>query len=533
MNLNISYDSNTLSSAPAAFFSAVNYVVNVLDTSFTNNVTVNIKVGYGTFPYDNSTVQPLAENVQAGVAWGNYSQARQVLISQGAVGSSTLPSSSPFSGNLVLDSAQEKALGLIGANSALDGWVGVASDATLSRQFGASWSYSPTAAPASNQYYLVGVLEHEITEVLGRASYLNVRGEYGVMDLYRYAASGVRQTGTGDPAYFSTDGGRTNLDSWNTQGGGDIGDWASSAGADAFLAFSPSGQINGLTGVDLTLMSALGWTLSGQSTTPPASPPPPPPPASPPPPPPAIPNTQVMNNGFDPNYYLLTYPDIARAGVDPYQHYLTFGWKEGRNPDAYFSTTGYLNANPDVKAAGVNPLLHYDQSGWREGRDPSLIFDTQYYLIHGPDVAAAGIDPLVHYLKYGSTEGRLILPAVGSASQITPTDFDPKFYLMSNADVAAAGVDPYQHFLNSGWKEGRNPDGLFDTQYYLAHNPDVAAAGMDPLLHYAQYGWQEGRNPSASFDTNGYLAANPDVAAMHVDPLHQFLVSGLYEGRLP
>ena len=138
MNLNISYDSNTLSSAPAAFFSAVNYVVNVLDTSFTNNVTVNIKVGYGTFPYDNSTVQPLAENVRAGVAWGNYSQAMQVLISQGAVGASTLPSSSPFSGNLVLDSAQEKALGLIGASSALDGWVGVASDATLSRQFGAS-----------------------------------------------------------------------------------------------------------------------------------------------------------------------------------------------------------------------------------------------------------------------------------------------------------------------------------------------------------------------------------------------------------
>jgi hypothetical protein len=184
-----------------------------------------------------------------------------------------------------------------------------------------------------------------------------------------------------------------------------------------------------------------------------------------------------MNNGFDPNYYLLTYPDVARAGVDPYQHYLTFGWKEGRNPDAYFSTTGYLNANPDVKAAGVNPLLHYDQSGWREGRDPSLIFDTQYYLIHSPDVAAAGMDPLVHYLKYGSTEARLILPSVGSASQITPTDFDPKFYLMSNADVAAAGVDPYQHFLNYGWKEGRNPDSFFDTHYYLVNNPDVAAAG--------------------------------------------------------
>ena len=102
--------------------------------------------------------------------------------------------------------------------------VGVASDVTL-QQIGGSWSYSATATPSNNQYYLVGALEHEITEVMGRTSYLPVRNEYGVMDLYRYKASGVRQTGTGGPAYFSTNSGATNLDNWNTQAGGDIGDW--------------------------------------------------------------------------------------------------------------------------------------------------------------------------------------------------------------------------------------------------------------------------------------------------------------------
>jgi hypothetical protein len=89
--------------------------------------------------------------------------------------------------------------------------VGVASDVTL-QQIGGSWSYSATATPSNNQYYLVGALEHEITEVMGRTSYLPVRNEYGVMDLYRYKASGVRQTGTGGPAYFSTNSGATNLD---------------------------------------------------------------------------------------------------------------------------------------------------------------------------------------------------------------------------------------------------------------------------------------------------------------------------------
>jgi len=160
----------------------------------------------------------------------------------------------------VLGSAQERALGLIGAGSALDGWVGVASDASLQQQIGGSWSYGATAIPGNNQYYLVGTLEHEITEVMGRTSYLTVPNEYGVMDLYRYKAPGVRQAGTGGPAYFSTNGGATNLDNWNTQSSGDIGDWAGSAGADAFLAFNPSGQINGMTPTDLTLMSAIGWT---------------------------------------------------------------------------------------------------------------------------------------------------------------------------------------------------------------------------------------------------------------------------------
>jgi hypothetical protein len=259
MNLNISYDAATQGSAPSAFFSAVNYVVGLFDATFTNNVTVNIEVGYGTFPFDGSTVPPLGESEQANLVFGNYSPVRQGLLNEGAPGATTLPATSPLGGGLVLGSAQERALGLIGASNTLDGWVGIASDATL-QQIGGSWSYSATATPGNNQYYLVGVLEHEITEVMGRISYLDVRNEYGVMDLYRYKASGVRQTGTGGPAYFSTNGGATNLDSWNTQATGDIGDWAGSAGADAFLAFNPSGQLNAMTPTDLTLMSAIGWT---------------------------------------------------------------------------------------------------------------------------------------------------------------------------------------------------------------------------------------------------------------------------------
>ena len=68
----------------------------------------------------------------------------------------------------------------------------------------------------------------------------------------------------------------------------------------------------------------------------------------------------------------------------------------------------YLTANPDVSAIGMNPLDHYLQFGWREGRDPSESFSTSSYLDANPDVELAGVNPLLHYLMFGYGEGRLL-----------------------------------------------------------------------------------------------------------------------------
>ena len=73
---------------------------------------------------------------------------------------------------------------------------------------------------------------------------------------------------------------------------------------------------------------------------------------------------------FDAAYYLETYPDVAVAGLDPYAHYMSVGWREGRDPSGRFDTAYYLRTNPDVREAGLNPLVHYLTSGRREGREP-------------------------------------------------------------------------------------------------------------------------------------------------------------------
>ena len=88
-------------------------------------------------------------------------------------------------------------------------------------------------------------------------------------------------------------------------------------------------------------------------------------------------------------FYFSRNHDVWNAHADADRHYDTFGWHEGRDPNAFFSTRTYLTANPDVKAAGVNPLTHFDQSGWKEGRVPSLDFDPREYLANYADVAAA------------------------------------------------------------------------------------------------------------------------------------------------
>jgi len=61
---------------------------------------------------------------------------------------------------------------------------------------------------------------------------------------------------------------------------------------------------------------------------------------------------------FDPTFYLQTYPDIAAAGVDPFEHYLHWGYREGRNPSAGFDTRYYVGRYLDGDLS-ENPLLHY------------------------------------------------------------------------------------------------------------------------------------------------------------------------------
>jgi len=78
----------------------------------------------------------------------------------------------------------------------------------------------------------------------------------------------------------------------------------------------------------------------------------------------------LLETAFEAKYYLAANPDVAAAGVDPLDHFMTSGWREGRNPSLWFSVANYLEFYPDVAEAGINPFLHYLMAGKAEGRIP-------------------------------------------------------------------------------------------------------------------------------------------------------------------
>ena len=260
MQIQVTYDQSQ-GSLPSGFVTAINYVVNYYDTLFTNNVTINIHVGYGEIDGQTLSSGALGESYAPQYVLENYNSVKSALQAQGAPGASTLPASSPLAGNLYMPQAEAQAMALTSAIST--SYVGFSN--------GAPWGYTPNATPAANQYYFIGVVEHEFTEVMGRVSLIDGQPSYySPMDLYRYSAPGVHSLATGgrgSTAYFSTDNGVTNLGTWNNYpSNGDLGDWypqgPASGGHDAFNDYSNPGVINAFSANDLTLMEALGWTTT-------------------------------------------------------------------------------------------------------------------------------------------------------------------------------------------------------------------------------------------------------------------------------
>lgn len=205
---------------------------------------------------------------------------------------------------------------------------------------------------------------------------------------------------------------------------------------------------------------------------------------------------RVLSTAVDTAFYRGVYGDLADAQLDPVAHYGQIGWREGRDPAAWFSTTAYLRLNPDIAAGDVNPLYHYLLHGRSEGREiaRSNLGEAYLFELADPRTAwgfetGAPPEPAAYVPPVLEAQG----PLTPAQRELVAENFDAAFYLGANPDVAAAGQDPLEHFLSTGWRERRDPSASFSITDYIELNPEVSGARMNPFVHYLVAGKAEGR----------------------------------------
>lgn len=199
---------------------------------------------------------------------------------------------------------------------------------------------------------------------------------------------------------------------------------------------------------------------------------------------------QALLKDFDADFYRSKYTDVALAGIDPLKHYLDYGWREGRWPNAWFDPDAYWNKFPEIDSSSVNPYLHFLAN--REKSERVLVEE---------------LEPL--------QKNKLLLFS-DAVSQLGEKGGQDHAIVMNVAMPPRGDIDAVQHF--------------FDAEYYLQENPDLAARGVNPLLHFMAIGWIEGRNPSADFSTGYYVRNNRDIREQRINPFVHYVKAGRHEG---
>lgn len=167
---------------------------------------------------------------------------------------------------------------------------------------------------------------------------------------------------------------------------------------------------------------------------------------------------------------------LEAAGFTAYEHFQQYSLIERTSPNPAFNATEYLNAKAAqlgngatadsvalaIREAGMNLWEHFQTYGWKEGVNPSNSFDVKKYMESKlaqlqkdePDAgwtaekleevfSNAGIDPVSHYDQFGkSEEGVVVSPAENPVPSDGRTDGEV-FTLTTGVDniVGTAGND--------------------------------------------------------------------------------------------
>src|SRR3954447_1750071 len=265
--INPVFDSSITSLTNASTIeTAFNTVAHDYASQFTNNAQINVKVSWGSVGGYALPSNAVGASVSSLYGYFTYSQVKSYLTSTSqsnpadtslARAVANLPATAPAGvSKYVIPSSEAKVLGVISpTQTSIDGSIGFAGSTS-------GYDFDPTNGVTAGTYDFQAVAAHELDEVLGRISGLyNTAPTYRtVFDLFRYKSPGVLSFSYSEAAYFSINGGLTNLGKFNNTGSGDRSDWLTLWNSvDIQDAFISTGQRKNLTAVDLTGLDVLGY----------------------------------------------------------------------------------------------------------------------------------------------------------------------------------------------------------------------------------------------------------------------------------
>jgi hypothetical protein len=178
----------------------------------------------------------------------------------------------------------------------------------------------------------------------------------------------------------------------------------------------------------------------------------------------------------DPHFarYLQELPPEVLGSQNPLLHYALSGRLEPNisiiAKSGLFDADWYLKMNQDIKGAAIDPISHYVLYGDKEGRQPNAKLRLAQYAANVTKDVIKGRNKLVHYILHGQPE-QLIDPGQLKSFSLATLQraitrlkqlplYDAADYVKMNSDIQASvkayKVDPTGHALAYGVPEGRH-----------------------------------------------------------------------------
>ena len=195
---------------------------------------------------------------------------------------------------------------------------------------------------------------------------------------------------------------------------------------------------------------------------------------------------------FRPGWYLKTNPDVELAGVDPWDHFLSYGLQERRSPTPLFQPHAFDISTRWGRYRSIG-IVEYLTS-LHHFLPPSPLFDIEWYLSKAT-VDLSIESPLEHYIRQGFLE-----------------HIDPcPLFVSCSFQQSDHNLTPLEEYLGDPGKWTKSVGYFFSGELYFRSNPDVEEKRINPLLHFYSEGQQNTRYENPVIDSSHALKQLPEA----------------------